>query len=84
VSFTKPDQGSGKLKEVHVCQFSYVRFIYDMVIWESSCRLSFVLKKKFIYVDAHRKQARVPFCFWSWLLLSIQDCIDYMIEDLVL
>jgi hypothetical protein len=40
--FTKPNQGSGKLKEVHVCQFSSVRFIYDMVILESSCKISIV------------------------------------------
>jgi hypothetical protein len=67
-----------------VCQSGSIRFIHDMVIWESSSRLSFVFKRK-LYMLIHTKsKLGVPFCFWIWLLLSIQDCIDYMIEDLVL
>jgi hypothetical protein len=43
---------------MHVCQSSFVRFIYDMVIMESPHRLSIVFKKEVVYTDTHRDQAQ--------------------------
>jgi hypothetical protein len=67
-----------------VCQFSSVHFIHDMLLWESSYRLSFVFKISLYRLMHTESKLVVPFYFWSWMLLLIQDCIDYMIEDLVL
>ena len=78
MSFTNTDQGFGKLKKVYVCQFSSVRFIYDMVLWESSCRLSFVFKRSLHMVIHKENKMRVPFCFE---LIVVVDSRLYRLYD---